>query len=71
MNEFIIDYTQQTQMTADHWIRYVIRNKIKECKAQGLSQSQALIKVNRELPLEGINETINLSRVKYYWSENR
>ncbi|WEZ08137.1 hypothetical protein P5663_19270 [Priestia flexa] len=71
MNEFIIDYTQQAQMTADHWKRYVIRNKIKECKAQGFSQSQALEKVNRELPIEGINETINLSRVKYYWSESR
>lgn len=71
MNEFIIDYNQQAQMTADQWKRYVIRNKIKESKAQGLKQSQTVDKVNRELPLEGINETINISRVKYYWSDNR
>lgn len=48
---------------------YVLYRKVfvTECKNAGLSQSQTLTKLNKELNSEG-QKTVTLSLVKYLWS---
>lgn len=48
---------------------YVLYRKVvvAECKEAGLSQSQTLTKLNKELKFQG-QETVSLSLIKYLWS---
>lgn len=64
--EPVIDYAMKDYLNKNTFGLVMKQFVIRQCKAQGKSQSQALIVVNRELKREGY-EPLTLAGVKHYW----